>query len=438
LLFTTNFNNVITGNNITTAGASNNHGIHLFTTSHNNTISNNNIFATGVNNNRGIYLQTTAVHNTITNNFINVNGTGFTNIGITLQTSANNNTIDGNNITTNGTSVNNFGIRIQSSSHNNTFTSNRITTGGGTSHAVRTDSVAFFTNTVFTHAIDWIRVGTGEVQTNFTNTTFETQDGSIRIIDMFNATTTVDRSELNITSNKAFLNSDVLNTLNLSAEIILKNITFTNPKIVVDLEDDGTFVDCASTQCNNLSFTGGIFIFNVTRFTTYKAGENISSGGAPATIGSSGGGGGGGSHRSYFAVATHRESEVLSLDIAQTQSVIPSTQLTFDIKNSYVPVKILSINDQSVTLTVKSQQLTVNLGQEETIDTNNDGVADLAIRVESILLETARISFALVKSNSSPSAFEILDMIKKFYEGESTYSPFQLLDTLKNFYRVGK
>jgi len=69
------------------------------------------------------------------------------------------------------------------------------------------------------------------------------------------------------------LNATNLTEFNLSSRIILNSITFVNPRPVKDIEDDGTFVDCVDPDCVEVSFTGGVFVFNTTSFTSFQAAD---------------------------------------------------------------------------------------------------------------------------------------------------------------------
>ena len=51
----------------------------------------------------------------------------------------------------------------------------------------------------------------------------------------------------------------------------LENLGGTSRTLLVDPEDDGTFVPCPSSQCTPVSFTDGTLIFDVTGFTTYSS-----------------------------------------------------------------------------------------------------------------------------------------------------------------------
>lgn len=68
------------------------------------------------------------------------------------------------------------------------------------------------------------------------------------------------------------IDSTVNPGLNTSANITFYNVTFDYPKTIVDFEDDGSFIDCSSSICNNLSFNNltNTYKINVTHFTTYK------------------------------------------------------------------------------------------------------------------------------------------------------------------------
>ncbi|MEM2916660.1 MAG: right-handed parallel beta-helix repeat-containing protein, partial [Candidatus Woesearchaeota archaeon] len=140
---------------------------------------------------------------------------------------------------------------------------------------------------------------------NFTNNTFINNSISLFIIDSLNNTfnqtlapefVIIDNSsdsgarinysqQINLTqdtnlasiislvNNKVFVNSSIASFLNVSAELTLRSVSFDDPKPVVDYEDDGTYEDCPPSQCSEISYSGGVFVFNTTHFTTYKAEE---------------------------------------------------------------------------------------------------------------------------------------------------------------------
>ncbi|MFC1685908.1 LamG-like jellyroll fold domain-containing protein [Nanoarchaeota archaeon] len=118
----------------------------------------------------------------------------------------------------------------------------------------------------------YIRVAVGST-TTFANTTFREGSTDLRYpqeILIQSAGTVVNNSHLNLTQNKVYLNSTLLNPFNVSAEVTLENASFTNPRVLVDYGDDGNFDLCIAPQCNNLSWDGSTFVFNVSSFTTYS------------------------------------------------------------------------------------------------------------------------------------------------------------------------
>jgi len=127
---------------------------------------------------------------------------------------------------------------------------------------------------------------------NVTNFVLErTDSGKINFSEGVDLSQGLDLDKyINISQNRIKLNSTVLNELNKSATLYLYGLTFSNPRVL----RDGSV--CPSSICKEVSYSGGIFIFNVTQFTVYSSEETPSSGGeTQTTTGGGGGGGGGGS-----------------------------------------------------------------------------------------------------------------------------------------------
>lgn len=89
---------------------------------------------------------------------------------------------------------------------------------------------------------------------------------------------------VNISFNRIELNSTALPNFNSSATLTLSGLSFVSPRILRD------GVACPTSICTQLSYSGGVLMFNVSRFSTYSVEEASTSSG-----GSSGGGGGGSS-----------------------------------------------------------------------------------------------------------------------------------------------
>ncbi len=172
---------------------------------------------------------------------------------------------------------NNFGIYLTNSS-NNSVNNTNISTSGLNSYGVfvADDSANnSLYNTIFSDTVEWLSSDAGS-ESNFTNTTFWTTNGSINFLELFNVSGEVNatRSLLNISLNNSFLNSTNLSFLNVSAQITLNDVSFSNPMPLADFDDDGIFEECFFDNCTEESFAGNVFIFNVSHFTSYAAGKS--------------------------------------------------------------------------------------------------------------------------------------------------------------------
>jgi len=83
-------------------------------------------------------------------------------------------------------------------------------------------------------------------------------------------------SDVRILYNSTFVNATNAPGLNQSANLTFFGLLFVDPKALVDVEGDGTFVDCTSAVCTEISYSGGTFIYNVTHWTNHSSGENSS------------------------------------------------------------------------------------------------------------------------------------------------------------------
>ena len=109
---------------------------------------------------------------------------------------------------------------------------------------------------------------------------------------------------INISNNSIVLNSTALPNFNKSATLSLYGLTFTNPRILRNGEV------CPNAICTEVSYSGGIFVFNVTQFTNYSAEETPAGGGTPDTTSLGGGGGSGGVVYSVTDLFTLDKSQI--------------------------------------------------------------------------------------------------------------------------------
>ena len=156
------------------------------------------------------------------------------------------------------------------------FFNNTFITSGSTSYSL---SVSSFGRNNFTGNIlqgnnsKYIYTSGAGDDNNFTDTTFRTSDGSLRFPNKFvmnSSSPEITTSNLNISNKKIHMNSSRLNFLNTSAEITLYGLTgLTNPEMMVSRYDNATNETCPVDVCQNVSWDGSTFVFNVTHFTTY-------------------------------------------------------------------------------------------------------------------------------------------------------------------------
>lgn len=130
-----------------------------------------------------------------------------------------------------------------------------------------------FINVVMETNNTWIRTTSASTNNTFTNTTYLTPHGSIRITPSIPIpiNTTINTNNLNITFNKTFLNDTNLTFLNVSSQITLHGLNFTQAFPAIDRTDNGSFVLCSAPICINQSYNGSTFIFNVTGHSSYAA-----------------------------------------------------------------------------------------------------------------------------------------------------------------------
>ncbi len=288
VLFQSTNNSIVIDTDATNSTGTGSAGARLLSSFNNNLT---NILGTTVAIGNGILIQSSS-NNTLTNSTGTADVAGS---GIQIFSGVNNTVSNSfGQGASNGILLSGSGVSPDSSS--NLFINTTAVTdlGIGVSLKFSSSQNAFFNTTIRSNAT-WLSTELGSSGNNFTNTLFDNpNNGSIRILP--NATiptsTTLSQSLLNISYNRTYVNSSALSYLNTSAEITLRSITFSNPKPTVDFEDDGTFIDCPSTVCTELSFVNNIFVYNVTHFTSYSSAESASAPSAPPSAPSQPSGGG--------------------------------------------------------------------------------------------------------------------------------------------------
>jgi hypothetical protein len=329
-------NSLVTNSTMAANGSVNNYPVYLYSSS-GNTVQNSILKPRSINGEVGLVIEQSTYQN-ITNNAITTFNIGSANIGVEITgssrcafvnnsvttygdsanhgimlSSSSNITIENSTVTTSGTDGTKC-IMLQSASRDNSITGSRITalTADSVSEGIYISNshhtilsynnistmplsygiellYANFTsayNTWFNTSGQWINT-TLSYNNNFTNTTFVTASGSINLPYNFTVSGNYDinRIKLNVTTNRARLNSSALPFMNTSGIITLYGISYLQPKPTVNYSDGGTYADCPADTCTNLSYSGNTFVYNVTHFTGYSSAENFTAiTGCPVTI----------------------------------------------------------------------------------------------------------------------------------------------------------
>ncbi|MBS3128844.1 dockerin type I repeat-containing protein [Candidatus Woesearchaeota archaeon] len=111
---------------------------------------------------------------------------------------------------------------------------------------------------------------------SYSDITFERFSGSITTGSasiQSGVTRDINRNNLDITQNKAFINDLAVPEFNVPSIIKLLNIGVSNPKIEFDLFDTGLWVDCPIGRCT-LIYAGNDIEFSVTGFSSYRVVES--------------------------------------------------------------------------------------------------------------------------------------------------------------------
>ncbi len=260
------------GNNLTDITSYNNidDGIYLRSSS--------NIFnsvKTYDNNDHGIFLELSANYN----NFTHVNSSN-NSIGIHMSLST------GNNLT-NVRAYNNSqqGIYLYQSSNDNHFTDANVYNNSDKGILIEGSYGNIFTGNNLSENTN----ANLYIKSNFNNTfsssviapyTIFAESGGneqLKYTDTLNLTTAVNFGDvIALSSNSVFVDSSAKNELNKSAQLKMYGLSFTDAVPVWDPEDDGTFETCPASVCTEVSYSSGVFIYNVTHFTNYSSQQNCS------------------------------------------------------------------------------------------------------------------------------------------------------------------
>ncbi len=160
---------------------------------------------------------------------------------------------------------------------------------------------------------------------------FRRNSGELNFSVPITVTSTLNLSRIIIIKNDSIsVNSSAVSQLNTSAKLTFFPQNLTDLEAKIDPEDDGTFVACPSTICQNASTVSDTFKFDVTQFSSYSYGASSAAAGVGGgTAGGGGGGGGGGSGGG----ARPKDLEVAPDSIEKVLSAEKSQQFAIELRN---------------------------------------------------------------------------------------------------------
>ena len=206
-----------------------------------------------------------STRNIIANNTI----IGQNTIGLSIYQFSNRNNFTNNTIIALGTAAA-MDLRIAS---NNTFVNNTLESNGSFAiQFIDSSRDNNFTSTTIRTNDTWVSTGSPALRNNMTDTYFTNSNGTLRITNRFTLdnATNITTTSLNISMHRIFVNSTLHNFLNTSSQLLLRNVTLTDPQPTVDENHDELFSTCSEPRCTEVSYLSNIFLFNVTSFTTYS------------------------------------------------------------------------------------------------------------------------------------------------------------------------
>ena len=143
-------------------------------------------------------------------------------------------------------------------------------------------------------------------------------------------------SHIEISNNLISLNSTALPNFNGSATLSLYNLSFTNPRILLD----GSV--CPLSVCTETDYSGGTLEFNVTHFSSYSAEETPVNSGSPS-------GGGGGSYTKPVGRLFNVSVERIGVSVKHSEFATKNISITnFGRKSLDFDVKVKGLEDMII------------------------------------------------------------------------------------------
>ncbi|MFA5070762.1 MAG: PQQ-binding-like beta-propeller repeat protein [Candidatus Pacearchaeota archaeon] len=242
--------------------------------------------------------------------------------------------------------------------------------------------------------------------------------GKINFSESIDLSTGVDLNTIiNISSNRIEINSTAFSELNKSAQLTLYDLTFTNPRILKD--------GILCSDCTEVSYSGGTFIFEVNSFSVYTTDETPVADDTGDNSGSS---------------AT-RSSSVYNLDQKSYNITLrEGLRIFFYINNTAYTLRVEKINNIT-TLNISNQIVNLEINETKKLNLTNESYYDFEIYLRGINSNENAASLFIqsiheeILTESAPQSTGITGNFISLWEESSISIQERVIQTFENIQR---
>ena len=230
-------------------------------------------------------------------------------------------------------------------------------------------------------------------------------------------------SYVNISNNRIELDSSNLTNLNTSARLTLRDLSFSDPRPLID------GVVCSSTICTEVSYFANTFVFDVNHFTIYSAGET------PVTttpaVSSGGSGGGSVAITPNFILNVDEIEEKVSLGEVKFDS--------FTIKNNNSVSRTYKIKVESLEgiVSLDAENITIEPGQTGNMGFRIASIEEVGTYIGKIIVSSGSTSKEILISIDVNKEKTIFDIVLTIPPSMKTIVIDQDLQFMVNLLQIG-
>jgi len=199
---------------------------------------------------------------------------------------------------------------------------------------------------------------------------------------------------VSILDNHIEINSTALPALNKPARLRLYNLTYLNPRVLKD--------GSVCSDCTEVSYSGGTFVFDVNSFSVYSAEETPTT--QEGTTLQSGSGG-----------SITYEPTQEQLEQGYEKTLRKNYKIKFDFNNQTHLIKMNKIIDnETIELVISSEPIIFNLslGEIKKVNLDNDSYYDLKFYLEKLTAYSADVIIKLISEEIPEEASEEEKIVK--------------------------